>query len=224
MKTKWNCKKSITLITFFKTLLKTFSCGLCYSESQNLFASKFGGIHFILLRENESKLLCLQEEHIPFNKQQKRHVTNIYTVEEKQKYHIIFFCKKNKVSYYITILLASYADILLASHAIFPPQRLCDDPRECLRRRLRPCKLSWKCFLLTYIILKILQQWWTNCQLNTEQYSKWRRADVSYGFHWNASLHANKMFQSVMQSLTKSPHFKITFCTSLWVSELFHIT
>ena len=25
---------------------------------------------------------------IPFNKQQKCHVTNIYTVEEKQKYHI----------------------------------------------------------------------------------------------------------------------------------------
>ena len=34
-----------------------------------------------------------------FYEQQNCHVTNIYTVEEKQKYHITFFCKK-KVSYY----------------------------------------------------------------------------------------------------------------------------
>ena len=33
---------------------------------------------------------------IPFNEQQKCHVTNIYTVDEKQKYHITFFCEKNK--------------------------------------------------------------------------------------------------------------------------------
>ena len=31
-----------------------------------------------------------------FNEQQKCHVTNIYTVEEKQKYHITFFCENNK--------------------------------------------------------------------------------------------------------------------------------
>ena len=36
-----------------------------------------------------------------FNDQQKCHVTNINTVEEKQKYHIIF-ARKTKVSYYIT--------------------------------------------------------------------------------------------------------------------------
>ena len=28
--------------------------------------------------------------------EQKCHVTNIYTVEENQKYHITFFCEKNK--------------------------------------------------------------------------------------------------------------------------------
>ena len=33
--------------------------------------------------------------HYTFNKQQ-CHVKNIYTVEEKQKYHITFFCEKNK--------------------------------------------------------------------------------------------------------------------------------
>ena len=43
----------------------------------------------MLLREKERKLLCLQEEqYVPFNEKQKCHVTNIYTVEEKQKYHI----------------------------------------------------------------------------------------------------------------------------------------
>ena len=34
--------------------------------------------------------------YIPFNEQQKCHVTNIYTLDEKQKYHITFFCEKNK--------------------------------------------------------------------------------------------------------------------------------
>ena len=47
----------------------------------------------MLLREKESKLLRLQKErkgrghYNTFNEQQ-CHVTNIYTVEEKQKYHI----------------------------------------------------------------------------------------------------------------------------------------
>ena len=41
--------------------------------------------------------------YIPFN-EQKCHVTNFYTVEEKQKYHITFFCEKHRieVTYYIT--------------------------------------------------------------------------------------------------------------------------
>ena len=42
--------------------------------------------------------LCLQEEqYIPFNEQQKCHVTLKYLQgEEKQKYRITLFCKKNK--------------------------------------------------------------------------------------------------------------------------------
>ena len=47
-------------ITFFQTLLKTFSCGLCYSESRNSLGSEFV-IHFFL-RENESELLCLKKK------------------------------------------------------------------------------------------------------------------------------------------------------------------
>ena len=34
--------------------------------------------------------------HYIFNEQQKCHVTNIYTLEEKQKYNITFFCEENK--------------------------------------------------------------------------------------------------------------------------------
>ena len=37
-----------------------------------------------------------QKELIPFSEQQKCHITNIYTVEVKQKYRITLFCVKNK--------------------------------------------------------------------------------------------------------------------------------
>ena len=77
-------------ITFFQTLLKTFSCGLCS------VLIEAGLNHLILLREKESKLCLQEEQYIPFNEQQKCHVTNIYTVDEKQKYHITLFCEKNK--------------------------------------------------------------------------------------------------------------------------------
>ena len=40
--------------------------------------------------------------YTPFNEQQKCHVTNIYTVEENQKYHITFFCEKDKSIIIIT--------------------------------------------------------------------------------------------------------------------------
>ena len=73
-------------ITFVQTQLRPFSCDLCYSDRR-----------IILSYYEESNLLCLQEEqYIPFNEQQKCLVTNIYTGEEKQKYHITFFCEKNK--------------------------------------------------------------------------------------------------------------------------------
>ena len=52
--------------------------------------------HFTLLQEKESKLLYSRYSFfIPFNEQQKCHVTNIYN-ERKNKYHITFFCEKNK--------------------------------------------------------------------------------------------------------------------------------
>ena len=46
------------------------------------------------------------------------------------------------------MILASHADILLARHAIFPPneERLRDEPKECLRGRLI-CLLVTKWFI-----------------------------------------------------------------------------
>ena len=79
-------------ITFFETLLETaFSYGLCYSNRRIT--------SFILLREKKSNFFSRtkgQVHYNTFNEQQKCHVTNIYTVGEKQKYHITFFCEKNK--------------------------------------------------------------------------------------------------------------------------------
>ena len=92
------CEKNKSIILHHvlpNRLLKTFSCGLCYSDRRIII--------FILLREKESKLLCLQEEqYIPFNEQQKCHVTNLYTVEEKQSIILHSFARKTKVSYYIS--------------------------------------------------------------------------------------------------------------------------
>ena len=56
--------------------------------------------HFTLLQEKESKLLysfC-----IPFNEQQKCHVTNIYTERKNKGIILHSFARKTKVSYYIT--------------------------------------------------------------------------------------------------------------------------
>ena len=47
------------------------------------------------------------------NKQQKCNVSNIYTVEEKQKYHITFFGKNNKIIILHHILTNSPESIFL---------------------------------------------------------------------------------------------------------------
>ena len=50
--------------------------------------------------------------HYTFNEQQ-CHVTNIYTVEEKQKYHITFFCEKNKSIILHHVLPNSHENVFL---------------------------------------------------------------------------------------------------------------
>ena len=78
-------------ITFFETLLKTaFSCGLCYSN-RRIVLSYYEKRKVIFFSRTKGRV-----HYNTFNEQQKCHVTNIYTVEEKQKYHITFFCEKNK--------------------------------------------------------------------------------------------------------------------------------
>ena len=78
------------------------------------------------MREKESKLLCLQEEqYIPFNEQQKCHVRNLYTVEEKQKCHITFFCEKNKSIILHHVLPNSPENVFLVAFVMLKLQQQC---------------------------------------------------------------------------------------------------
>ena len=82
-------------ITFFQTLLKTFSYGLCYSDRRIILSyCKKRKVNYYVCRQ--------EEQYIPFNEQQKCHVTNIYTVEENKSIILHSFARKTKVSYYIT--------------------------------------------------------------------------------------------------------------------------
>ena len=87
-------------VTFSRGKMKSVNISIKYSSvAVTTFVCKdiWQKNHFTLLQEKESKLLYFRYSFfIPFNEQQKCHVTNIYTVEEKQKYHITFFCEKNK--------------------------------------------------------------------------------------------------------------------------------
>ena len=88
------------VVTFSRGKMKSVNISIKYSSvAVTKFVCKeiWQKNHFTLLQEKESKLLYSRYSFfIPFNEQQKCHVTNIYTVEEKQKYHITFFCEKNK--------------------------------------------------------------------------------------------------------------------------------
>ena len=77
-------------ITFFLTLLKTFSCDHCYSYRRIILSyCEKRKVNYDVCKKNiKGKYIILSMSN--------SHVTNIYTVEEKQKYHITFFCKKNK--------------------------------------------------------------------------------------------------------------------------------
>ena len=74
-------------------------------------------------------------------------------------------------------------------------------------------------FLAAFVIL-ISQHQWTNCQTKHEQFSKRRRrTDVSFGFHWNTSFHANNMFlngnEIADEVALNFSNFKVIFCISL---------
>ena len=81
--------------------------------------------HFTLLQEKESKLLYSRYSFfIPFNEQQKCHVTNIYT-ESKNKYHITLFCKKNKSIILHHVLPNSPENVFRAAFVMLKLQQQC---------------------------------------------------------------------------------------------------
>ena len=96
---------------------------------------------------------------------------------KKVSFYKYLHCRgKTKVSYYI-ILLEKQNGIIL--HHVLPN--------------------SWKRFSCGLCYDELKQQW-TNCQ--TKYRTIFQVKEVSYGFCWNASSHANKMFLMVTQSLT----------------------
>ena len=101
-------------ITFFQILLKTFSCGIFYSD---------GKIVLFYCEKRKVNYYLQEEQYINFNEQQKCHVTNIYTVEEKQKYHITFFCEKNKSIILHHVLPNSPDNVFLAAFVMLKLQQ-----------------------------------------------------------------------------------------------------
>ena len=78
---------------------------------------------FILLREKERKLFCLQEEqYIPFNEQQKWHVTNLYTVIKITELPNIQFSLTTVRDTSLQVLLGIQTCFIYSSRIIGKPQ------------------------------------------------------------------------------------------------------
>ena len=67
-------------ITFFQTLLRMFSCDLCYSDRRIILS--------YCEKRKVNYYVCKKKKIYSFQRTTKCPVTNIYSVEEKQKYHI----------------------------------------------------------------------------------------------------------------------------------------
>ena len=80
--------KSITFHHVLPTLLKAFSCGLCYSDRRIILS---------LLREKESKLLCFQEE------QKGNYIKILSTNNKVSCFKYLHYRAKTKVSYCILL-------------------------------------------------------------------------------------------------------------------------
>ena len=173
-----------------------FSCGFCYSDRRivlsycekrkvNYFLRTKGRIHYNT-----------------FNEQQKCHATKC-TVEEKQMYHITFFCEKNK-----SIILHHILRKTFSCGLCYSDRRIVLSYCEKRKVNYYVCKknnrartfVHFSCGLCYDFVMMKLKQQWTNCQ--TKYRTIFQVKEVSYGFCWNASSHANKMFLMVTQSLT----------------------
>ena len=62
-------------------------------------------------------------EYIILSTNNECHVTNIYTVEKKQKYHITFFCEKNKSIILHHVLPNSPENVFLAAFVMLKLQQ-----------------------------------------------------------------------------------------------------
>ena len=73
----------------------------------------------MVCKKNKRASTLYYSFYIPFIEQETCHVTNIYTGEEKQKYHITFFCEKNKSIILHHVLPNSPESVLLAAFVIY---------------------------------------------------------------------------------------------------------
>ena len=166
--------------------------------------------------------------------------------EEKQKYHITFFCEKNKSIILHHVLPNSPGIVLLRpllfwweNHFILlreKESKLClqeeqyisfNEQRKCHVRNVytveeKP-KVSYyitffQTLLRTFLLLK-LQQQRRNGQTKYKTISKWRRTDVSYGFHRNASLHGNQRFLNGNAIADELPNIQFHL-TTVWDTSL----
>ena len=137
------------------------------------------------MREKESKLLSLQEE------QKGDYIKILPTNNRSVMLQIFTMQRKNK-----SIILHS-----------FP------------RKTRVSCYITFfQTLLKTFFFWPLLWCNWNSneqtVKLNTEQFSKWRRrTDVSYGFNWNASSHANKMFLNGNAIADELPNIQFSLTT-----------
>ena len=104
-------------IMFFQTLLKTFSCGLCYSDGRIILSyCEKRKINYYVCKKNNIFLSMNNKCHV-------RKSRNLYTVEEKQKYHITFFCEKNKSIILHHVLPNSPENVFLAAFTMLKLQQ-----------------------------------------------------------------------------------------------------
>ena len=101
-------------ITFFQILLKTFSYGIFYSD---------GKIVLFYCEKRKVNYYVYKKNNILISTNNKSVVTNIYTVEEKQKYHITFFSEKNKSIILHHVLPNSPDNVFLAAFVMLKLQQ-----------------------------------------------------------------------------------------------------
>ena len=143
-------------ITFFQTLLKTFSYSLCYSDRRIILSyCKKRKVNYYVCRQ--------EEQYIPFNEQQKCHVKNIYTVEEKQEYHITFFCEKNQSIILHHVLPNSTENVFPTAFVMLKLQQQCRNCQTKYRTIIQVKEENRRFIWLSYTNVGMLHCTQTKC-------------------------------------------------------------